>query len=115
ATLGVPQPLPEEVALDGVDEFLVTCCATTEAWPHEPAVIDYHVTEGRSWRLWLDADGARPSRLLTPATGEDPADFSTRSTASELVLAMYGRGPVDSLKPEGDLRVYDRIVAWEPG
>ncbi|MGW3046285.1 ferredoxin, partial [Kitasatospora sp. NPDC001159] len=31
---------PDEVALDGVDEFLSTCCATTSPWPHEPAVVD---------------------------------------------------------------------------
>ncbi|HTF12576.1 MAG TPA: maleylpyruvate isomerase N-terminal domain-containing protein [Asanoa sp.] len=60
-----PQPLPVEVALDGVDEFLSTCVATTEAWPHEAAAVDYHATEGRSWRLWLSADGARTARLPT--------------------------------------------------
>ena len=64
-TVGAPQPLPDEVALDGVDEFLSTCCATTSAWPHEPAVVDYHATEGRSWRLRLSADGARIARLPT--------------------------------------------------
>ena len=57
--MGAAQPLPEEVALDGVEEFLSTCCATTVGWPHEPAVVDYHATEGRSWRLWLSAQGAR--------------------------------------------------------
>jgi uncharacterized protein (TIGR03083 family) len=56
-TLGAPQPLPDEVALDGVDEFLSTCCATTVAWPHERAFVDYHATEGRFWRLWLSTDG----------------------------------------------------------
>lgn len=65
-TVGVPQPLPDEVALDGVEEFLSTCCATTSAWPHEPAAVDYHATEGRSWRLWLSADGARTARLPAP-------------------------------------------------
>ncbi|GAA1322154.1 maleylpyruvate isomerase family mycothiol-dependent enzyme [Streptomyces sanglieri] len=52
-TVGTPQPLPDEVALDGVDEFLSTCCATTDAWPHGPAVVAYHATEDRSWRLAL--------------------------------------------------------------
>jgi hypothetical protein len=59
-TLGAPQPLPGEVALDGVDEFLFTCCATTSRLPHEPATVDYHVAAGDSWRLSLSADGARP-------------------------------------------------------
>ena len=43
--MGAPQPLPDEVALDGVDEFLTTCVATTAAWPHKPAVIDYHALQ----------------------------------------------------------------------
>ena len=71
-TVGAPQPLPDEVALDGVEEFLSTCCATTSAWPHEPAVVDYHATEGRSWRLWLSADGARTARLPRPGTCPPP-------------------------------------------
>jgi hypothetical protein len=30
--VGAAQPLPVEVALDGVEEFQLTCCATTSAW-----------------------------------------------------------------------------------
>ncbi len=120
--LGAPQPPPDEVALDGVEEFLFTCCATTRAWPHEAAAVDYHATEGRSWRLWLSADGARTARIPaldpTPATaaGEDPdaADASARGTAGELVLALYGRTAVDSLELDGDRRVFDQLIAWEP-
>lgn len=44
------QQLPDEAALDGVDEFLSTCCAGTAARPHEPTVVDYPATEGHSWR-----------------------------------------------------------------
>lgn len=121
-TVGAPQPLPDEVALDGVEEFLSTCCATTSAWPHEPAAVDYHATEGRSWRLWLSADGARTARLPQPGTmpttvaGEDPdaADASARGTASELVLTLYGRVAVDSLKLDGDRRLFDQLIAWDP-
>ncbi|MEU6575496.1 maleylpyruvate isomerase family mycothiol-dependent enzyme [Streptomyces sp. NPDC046805] len=127
-TLGAPQPLPDEAALDGVDEFLSTCCATTEPWPHEPAAVDFHAIEGRSWRLSLSADGARASRLPAPGTmpatatatataageGPGPADASARGTASELVLVLYGRIPVDSLKVDGDRRLFDLLQAWEP-
>lgn len=120
--VGAPQPLPEEVALDGVEDFLFTCCATTAAWPHEPAAVDYHATEGRSWRLSVCADGARAARLPTPGTmpataaGEGPeaAGASAHGTASELVLSFYGRIPVDALKLDGDRRLFDLLVAWEP-
>ncbi|OJF11018.1 maleylpyruvate isomerase family mycothiol-dependent enzyme [Couchioplanes caeruleus] len=110
-TLGAPQPLPDEVALDGVEEFQFTCCATTAAWPHEPAVIDYHATEGRSWRLRLSGDGARIARLAEPVTA---ADASARATASELVLVFYGRIPLDSVELDGDRRIFDQLIAWEP-
>ncbi|GAA3463872.1 maleylpyruvate isomerase family mycothiol-dependent enzyme [Saccharothrix longispora] len=111
-TAGVPEPLPVEAALDGVDEFLTTCCATTAPWPHEPATVDYHATEGRSWRLWLSADGARTAPLRTP--GEGAVDASLRGTAGELVLALYGRIPVDSLGLDGDGRLFDLLMAWDP-
>ena len=121
-TVGAPKPLPDEVALDGVEEFLSTCCATTSAWPHEPAAVDYHATEGRSWRLWLSADGARTARLPDPDTlpataadeDRDGADASARGAASELVLTLYGRIPVDSLKLDGARRMFDQLIAWDP-
>ncbi|MDV9177635.1 maleylpyruvate isomerase family mycothiol-dependent enzyme [Streptomyces sp. W16] len=114
-TLGDPRPLPEEAALDGVEESLVTCCATTSAWPHEPAVVDYHAAEGRSWRVELSAAGARSTRLSATTAGESPADASARATAGELVLFLYSRVPVDSVKLEGDRRLFDQLFAWDPG
>ena len=115
-TAGAAEPLPVEVALDGVEEFLVTCCATTSAWPHEPSVVEYHATEGRSWRVWLSAEGARVARLEpgTESPGADPAHASARGTANELVLFFYGRIPPDSLEIEGDPRVFDQLFAWDP-
>jgi uncharacterized protein (TIGR03083 family) len=113
-TVGAPQPLPDEVALDGVEEFLSTICTTTVAWPHEPAVVDYHAAEGRSWRNWLSDDGSRAARLPHTAAGDDPADASARGTANELVLAFYGRIPLDSLRLDGNRRLFDQLVAWDP-
>lgn len=70
---GAPQPLPVELALDGVEEFLFTVCATPSAWPHKPTAFDFHAAEGRSWRLTVDGDGARITRIPVPtaAIGED--------------------------------------------
>jgi uncharacterized protein (TIGR03083 family) len=107
-TVGDPQPLPEEIAVDGVDEFLHTCVATTSAWPHPPALVDYHVSEGRSWRFRLSAEGARIGHV------DGVADASARGTASELVLWFYARTQADDLKLDGDLQVFDRLIAWEP-
>lgn len=121
-TVGAPQPLPEEAALDGVEDFLSTCCATSSAWPHKPTAFDFLATEGPSWRLTVEGDGARftclPAPGATPATvaGEshDAAGASVRGTASELVLFMYDRIPADSLQIDGDAGLIDLLRAWEP-
>lgn len=42
------------------------------------------------------------------------ADAALRGTAGELVLAQYGRIPVDSLKLDGDRRLLDLLWAWDP-
>ncbi|MEW2590621.1 maleylpyruvate isomerase N-terminal domain-containing protein [Micromonospora aurantiaca] len=118
--VGSPEPLPDEVALDAFDDCQFTLCSTDVAWPHEPAVVEYHATEGRSWRLRLSGDGAQASRLGEPAAGEDPdrdtADVSARGTASDLVLFFYGRMTPDSPKLEldGDRRIFDQLIAWDP-
>ncbi|MFE1921603.1 maleylpyruvate isomerase N-terminal domain-containing protein [Streptomyces asoensis] len=119
---GAPQPLPAEVALDGVEEFLFTCVATTSAWPHKPTAFDFHATEGHSWRLTVDGDGARTTRVPAPGTtpaapaGEAPVapGVSVRGTAGELVLFVYDRIPADSLEVEGDAGLFDLLRAWEP-
>ncbi|MET7701266.1 maleylpyruvate isomerase family mycothiol-dependent enzyme [Streptomyces sp. NPDC005485] len=121
-TVGAPQPLPDKVALDGVEEFLTTCCATTSAWPHKPAAVDFHAIEGRSWRLSVSADGARVTPVPAPGTmpataldeGPAAATASVQGTANELVLALYGRIPIDSLKLDGDRDLFDLLQAWEP-
>ncbi|MDI1463125.1 maleylpyruvate isomerase family mycothiol-dependent enzyme [Catellatospora sp. KI3] len=111
-TVGDSQPLPAEVALDGVEDFLFTCCATTSPWPHEPATVHYHATEGRSWRVLLSADGAQVTHLTEPYA--DKADVSATGTAGELVLFMYGRTPLDLMPFDGDRRVFEQLIAWEP-
>jgi hypothetical protein len=68
------------------------------------------VTEGRSWRLRLSAGGGRATRLTEPG----PADASVRGTASELVLLFYGRLPLDSLKLDGDRRIFEQLIEWDP-
>ncbi|MEV6195959.1 maleylpyruvate isomerase family mycothiol-dependent enzyme [Streptomyces sp. NPDC051920] len=121
-TVGAPEPLPAEVALDGVEEFLFTCVATTSAWPHKPTAFDFHATEGHSWRLTVDGDGARSTRISAPGTtpaatadeDPDPAGVSVHGTADELVLFVYDRIPADSLQLEGDAGLFDLLRAWEP-
>lgn len=124
-TAGTPQPLPDEVALDGIEEFLFTCVATTSAWPHKPTAFDFHAAEGRSWRLTVDGDGAHSTPIPAPGTtavadadgDRDPdaaAGVSVHGTASDVVLFLYGRIPADSLRVDGDAGLFDLLSAWEP-
>ncbi|MET9820171.1 maleylpyruvate isomerase family mycothiol-dependent enzyme [Streptomyces sp. NPDC006349] len=120
--VGAPEPLPDEAALDGVEEFLSTCVATTSAWPHEPSAFDFHAAEGRSWRLTVDGDGARCTRVAAPGTTPDAAEdgapdaagVSVHGTAGELVLFVYDRIPAGSVRIEGDAGLFDLLRAWEP-
>jgi uncharacterized protein (TIGR03083 family) len=109
-TIGAPQPIPTGIALDGVEEFLSTICTTTVAWPHRPAAVDYHAVEGGSWRNEMSEQGAR----LTMPADESPVDTVVRGTASEHVLAFYGRIPLDSLTIDGNRQLLDQLVDWDP-
>jgi hypothetical protein len=54
--------------------------------------------------------------LPATATGDDPdaADASAQGTASVLELLFYGRISVDSLRLDGDRRIFDQLIAWDP-
>ncbi|MFF3504953.1 maleylpyruvate isomerase family mycothiol-dependent enzyme [Streptomyces sp. NPDC003247] len=108
---GAVQPMPADVAIDGVAEFLDTCNSTPAAWPHEAATIHYHATEGRSWLLALDGTGAWPAPLTDDAA---PASASARGTAEQLLLFVWGRLTLSDLKIEGDQQVFEQLIAWEP-
>ncbi len=114
---GAAQPVPAEVAVDGVEEFNITCGTTTEAWPYDPALVDIHAAEGPSWRVTLSAEGSSVSRLDVPAsaTGSDAtaADASVRGPASDLVLMFYGRIPLESVELGGDVNVLTLLRGWE--
>jgi uncharacterized protein (TIGR03083 family) len=117
-TAGAAEPLPGAAALDGVDEFLATCVAGSGPWPHEAAVVEYHASEGGAWRLSLSAEGARVARLPVPgpvpaAVGAGAAAAIARGTAAELVLALYGRVPLGSLRVDGDQRLFEQLRDWD--
>nr|WP_202524370.1 maleylpyruvate isomerase family mycothiol-dependent enzyme [Kitasatospora sp. SID7827] len=110
-TAGLPTELPREVALDSVEEFLLTCCSTTVAWPHTPATLAFQATDGPTWYLALSATGAHATR--TPATPAAP-DATIRGTADELIRMLYGRLPIDSLPIDGDAAIFHQLNDWEP-
>ncbi|WP_330293815.1 hypothetical protein [Streptomyces sp. NBC_00576] len=79
----------------------------------QPAACDFHAAEGRSWRLTVSPDGARITRFPTSdASSATTADTTSRGTANELTLTLYGRIPMDSLKIDGDRGLIDLPQAW---
>lgn len=113
-SVGAPQALPLDVAVDGVDEFLSTCNAGPDAWPFKPAVIEYQVPEVGAWHVSLSATGTRVTRLTEAETGQGSADVVGRGVPSDFVLVFYGRLPLETLQVEGDFTVLEQIRDWDP-
>jgi hypothetical protein len=99
--------VPAAVAVDGVAEFLQVTYGSEGAWPHRPARIVFAATEGPSWTLDLTPEGAR----VDPAASGEPV-ATVRGRASDILLGLFGRIPLDTLSVEGDRAVVDQLRAW---
>ena len=106
-TLGKPEPLPAAVAVDGVAEFLAVCLGSRGRWPHRPARVEFRAVEGPSWTVDLAGSGAR----LEPAASGAPVT-RLHATASNLVLALYGRVPLTDVRIDGDREVAGQLREW---
>jgi uncharacterized protein (TIGR03083 family) len=108
-TVGRAGPLePAELAADGVDEFLTVEVPGSGRWPHPPAVVALSATDvpGDGWRIVLTGSGGTVER--GPAAG----NAVLGGTAGELILALYGRRPMDSLSVTGDQEVARQFLGW---
>jgi uncharacterized protein (TIGR03083 family) len=105
--IGRPEPVPAAVAVDGVAEFLLVTYGAEGPWPHRPARVVVSCTEGPSWTLDLTPAGAR----LDPAAG-GAAVSTVRGSASDVLLALFGRRPLDTLRIDGDRGVVEQLRAW---
>jgi uncharacterized protein (TIGR03083 family) len=110
--VGTAQPLPDDVALDGVEEFIFSCNTGPYRWPFGDNTIEYRAAEGRSWRLSLSTDGIWATRLTQPSP--TPADVTASASAGDLILCFYGRLPLDVLRIEGNAKIIEQIAEWEP-
>jgi uncharacterized protein (TIGR03083 family) len=105
-TTGTPQPIPAVAAIDGIAEFISVSCGTAGPWPHEPARIGLHAAEGKSWLLDLTAAGAHVT------DGQHDAAASLHGPASNLLLTLHGRLPLNSLRSEGDRTTLENLLRW---
>jgi uncharacterized protein (TIGR03083 family) len=108
-TIGRAGPLlPADLAADGVDEFLSVEVPTNGPWPHPPATVGLAPTDlpGGGWQVVLTGSGGTVRR------GQSAGDAVLGGTAGELVLALYGRRPMDGLAVTGDPEVAARFLGW---
>ena len=107
---GKAQPLPPEVAADGVGEYLTVELLTNGPWPYDPAAVVLETGAGGSWVLDLDTPsvtvlrgdehgGARPTATVTA----DPSD---------MVLSFYRRDPIGQLRIEGAAELVPQLLNW---
>jgi uncharacterized protein (TIGR03083 family) len=99
---------PGELAADGVEEFLSVEVPANGRWPHPPATVGLTATDrpGAGWLIALTGSGGRVER--GPAAGNAVLGGST----GDLVLALYGRRPMDSLAVTGDPELAARFLGW---
>lgn len=106
-TIGKPEQLPGVVAVDGITEFLTVGLASIGPWPHRPARIAFDATDGPTNVIDLSPAGV----ALNPAASGQPL-VTVRGTASDIVLALYGRIPYDDLSVDGDGEVLAELSGW---
>jgi uncharacterized protein (TIGR03083 family) len=103
---GTAQPVPAVAAIDGIAEFIAVSLGTAGPWPYQPARIGLHAAEGPSWLLDLTASGSQ----VIDGQPETSADL--HGPASNLLLTLHGRLPLDSLRHEGDRALLDNFLRW---
>ena len=106
-TIGKPEPIPAGVAVDGVAEFLQVTYGAEGAWPHRPARVVFAANEGPSWVLDLTPDGA----TIDPAASGEPV-ATVHGAASDILLALFGRVPLERLRIDGDATVVEQLKGW---
>ena len=111
---GRAEPLPAVVAADGIGEFLTVGLASMGPWPHRPGAVGLAAADGTAWQVSLTPDGARATEAGEPGAGTAAAepDAWLRGTASDLVLALYGRHTDRGVAAEGDRELAEAMLGW---
>jgi len=109
--LGRPGVIAPAVAVDGIDEFLdvfVPARFDVAAFGGTDRSIHLHATDddlaGGEWLVRIDADAVTVDRRHAKG------DVAARAPATDLVLALWGRIPLDRLEVFGDEALLERFV-----
>jgi uncharacterized protein (TIGR03083 family) len=106
---GLAEPLPDVVAADGIGEFLTVGMASMGPWPHGAGSVALVADGGPAWVVWLSSDGARAAAGMADGAA---ADARLRGSASDLVLALYGRHLAGELVFDGDEELGRQLLRW---
>jgi hypothetical protein len=104
AATGQPRPIEPDVASDGVDEVL----AVTLPWdvrPDQPLSGSVHIHCTDIAGEWF----VHPDGRVEPIHAK--GDVALRGTASDLLLGLYTRVPLDTLDVIGDASLARELLA----
>ncbi|GAA1827458.1 maleylpyruvate isomerase family mycothiol-dependent enzyme [Luedemannella flava] len=112
---GVPiAPIPTDLALDGIDEFLVAFVSYgSRAWAEEfaealaaAAGATVHVSAGdRAWSVEISADGV----TVTP-DGSTPSAATVSGEPDDVLLWLWNRAGDGAVTTTGDLTAFRRVL-----
>lgn len=91
---GRTSPFDSELAVDGIDEVLSVMLGRGRADPGASGAVVRVESVGRSWSVTLDRAAARLDRA--PATGGAPGVATISGDPEEILLWLWGRGPLPS-------------------
>jgi uncharacterized protein (TIGR03083 family) len=111
AAQGIAEPIPAELAKDGVDEYVDAIIhVNRESLKYEGKLptfsgerYAFHRSDGDGdWLVEIAPEEIRASRST------EPADVTIAGPVSDLNLFMYNRVPLDRLEVTGDATLLDR-------
>jgi len=113
ASVGVPDPIPAELAADAVGQTLEIMAparrAMRQAPPGQGERYAFRSTDGEgAWSVCFQ--GA----TVEWTHSAQPAEVVLEGTTSELMLFLWGRVPADALHVSGDHEVLDRYFTLVP-
>jgi uncharacterized protein (TIGR03083 family) len=111
-TAGRAEPLPGGAAADAIDEFLTVSLGAAGSWEEAPARVGLAADEGPSWLVDLAGGGATAARGQVAAV--PPPGAVLAGSASDLLLALFGRVGPDALRITGDADLVRRLLGWAP-
>jgi uncharacterized protein (TIGR03083 family) len=108
AATGGPSPIDAELASDGVDEFLefFSSRRRPDAAPLD-GTVHLHCTDVAGEWVVREGDGD----ALEVERRHEKGDAALRGPASDLLLALWRRVPLDALDVVGDRDVAERLLA----